>query len=86
MNKWLAIAALLFTTSVNATPVNINTADATLIAKSLYGVGSARAKEIVKYREKNGAFRSVNELRKVIGVGSRIIEKNRKDILLMDPS
>ncbi|MCW8827037.1 MAG: helix-hairpin-helix domain-containing protein [Gammaproteobacteria bacterium] len=86
MKKWLAIAALLSSLSVNAAPVNINTADAKLIAASLRGVGIARAEEIVKYRSEYGDFQTLNDLRKVRGVGHRIVEKNRQDILLTDPS
>ncbi|MCW8888137.1 MAG: helix-hairpin-helix domain-containing protein, partial [Gammaproteobacteria bacterium] len=86
MKIWLAVVALLCLSSVNATPVNINTADAKLIATSLRGVGIVRAEEIVKYRSEYGDFQTLNDLRKVRGVGHRIVEKNRQDILLTDPS
>ena len=50
-------AMLLLTQLVHAEPVNINTADATALAKALNGVGPAKAKAIVSYRDKNGPFK-----------------------------
>ena len=41
-----------------------------------------RAKAIVDYREKNGAFKSVEDLRKVKGIGSKTLEQNRSNIRL----
>jgi|ADGO01.1.fsa_nt_gi competence protein ComEA len=63
-----------------AGPVDINTADAATIAKELHGIGLARAQAIVEYREKHGAFKSVDELRKVKGIGAKTIEQNRANI------
>ena len=65
-----------------AGPVDINKADAATIAKELSGVGMSRAQAIVAYREKNGAFKSVDELRKVKGIGARTLEINRTNIRL----
>jgi competence protein ComEA len=63
-----------------AGPVDINTADAATIAKELQGIGLSRAQAIVAYREKNGAFRSVDELRKIKGIGQKVLERNRANI------
>lgn len=63
-----------------AGPVDINKADAATIAKELQGVGMSRAQAIVTYREKNGAFKSVDELRKVKGIGAKTLEANRANI------
>lgn len=63
-----------------AGPVDINKADAQTIAKELQGVGLSRAQAIVAYREKNGAFKSVDDLRKVKGIGARTLELNRANI------
>jgi competence protein ComEA len=77
------IAALIVTlvpALVWAGPVDINTADAATIAKELQGIGLSRAQAIVAYREKNGAFRSADELRKIKGIGAKVLEKNRSNI------
>lgn len=63
-----------------AGPVDINKADAATIAKELQGIGLSRAQAIVAYREKNGAFKSADELRKVKGIGARTLELNRANI------
>ena len=52
------------------------------IAKELDGVGISRAQAIVDYREKNGVFKSVEELRKVKGIGAKTLEQNRSNIRL----
>jgi competence protein ComEA len=75
-------AMVLLTQLVYAEPVNINTADATALAKALTGVGPAKAKAIVSYREKNGPFKSVEQLAMVEGISQKLIDKNRADIRL----
>ena len=75
-------ATLLLTQFVQAEPVNINTADATALAKALNGVGPAKAKAIVSYREKNGPFKTVDQLAMVEGITQKLIDKNRADIKL----
>jgi len=77
-------ATLLLTQVVLAEPVNINTADAAALAKALNGVGPAKAKAIVSYREKNGPFKTVDQLAMVEGMTQKIIDKNRADIRLGD--
>jgi competence protein ComEA len=79
------IAALIVTllpALVWAGPVDINTADAATIAKELQGIGPNLAQAIVAYREKNGAFRNADELRKIKGIGAKVLERNRANIKL----
>jgi|SRR5579862_5999898 len=59
--------------------VNINTASAAELG-SLKGIGDAKAKEILEYREKNGPFRSVDDLRQVHGIGNKLLESLRPHI------
>jgi competence protein ComEA len=77
-------ATLLLTQLAHAEPVNINTADANALAKALNGIGPAKAKAIVTYREKNGPFKSVDQLAMVEGITQKVIDKNRADIRLGD--
>ena len=55
-----AFALLAATTLALAGPVDVNTADAETISAELKGVGLAKAKAIVDYREKHGPFRRVS--------------------------
>jgi competence protein ComEA len=49
-------------------PVNLNTATTEQL-QTLPGVGPVLAQRIIDYREQNGNFRSVEDLRKVTGIG-----------------
>jgi competence protein ComEA len=60
--------------------VNINTADAKTLAKSIKGVGDKKAKAIVVYRARHGRFKSVDELKKVKGIGSGTVDRNRPNL------
>lgn len=77
-----AAMLLLSPLALRAEPVNINTADAAALAKALSGVGPAKARAIVSYREKNGPFKSVDQLAMVEGISQKLIDKNRGDIRL----
>ena len=55
---------------VAATTVNINTASAAEL-EALPGVGARTAQRIVDYRQKNGAFKKIEELMNVQGIGEK---------------
>jgi len=61
--------------------VDINKASAEEIAE-LDNIGPKKAKEIVEYREKNGAFKSLDDLQGVKGIGKATIEKNRDRMIV----
>lgn len=60
-----------------AATVNINTADAATLADKLNGIGMKKAQAIISFREQNGAFKSVDDLVNVPGIGQATLEKNR---------
>jgi competence protein ComEA len=60
--------------------VDLNSADAATLQRELAGVGEAKAKAIVAYRESNGTFASVDELLEVKGIGKAILERNREKL------
>ncbi|MGP4000435.1 helix-hairpin-helix domain-containing protein [Streptomyces sp. 8N706] len=51
-------------------PISLNTATAEQL-DTLPGVGPVLAQHILEYREQNGGFRSVDQLREVTGIGDR---------------
>ncbi len=71
----LSLPVMLFA----AEDVDINTADKEALM-TLSGVGESFAEKIINYRERNGAFETVQELTQISGIGQSLIEKN-KDIL-----
>ena len=76
----VALVAMLLPLCALAGPVNVNSADAESIAAELKGVGLAKAKAIVEYREKHGPFRSAEDLTLVKGIGARTLDLNKADI------
>ena len=61
--------------------ININTAGVEELDK-LVGIGPALAQRIIDYREKNGGFRDVNEIKLVPGIGEKMYEKIKDKISL----
>lgn len=75
-----SILALLLTASpvaFGAEPVDINSADAVTLATAISGVGEAKAKAIVEYRDKHGPFKSVDDLAQVPGIGEKTVAANK---------
>ena len=68
-------------TQQTAAKVSINKASVEDLA-SLYGIGEAKAQAIVAYRKANGAFKSIDQLAEVKGIGEAIINKNRDRLSL----
>ena len=58
--------------------VNLNAADAETLRRDLFGIGAAKAKAIIAYRDSNGPFTAVDELLEVKGIGKALLEKNRE--------
>lgn len=86
MGRWIvAMAGLLAPFWVLAGPVDLNSADAGTLAKELDGIGLARAKAIVEYRERNGKFKSVDEVLNVKGIGPQVLEQNKGNLQVRDP-
>lgn len=75
-----ALVLLSLSTLSFAGQVDINTADAETISAELNGIGLAKAKAIVEYREKHGPFRTAEDLTLVKGIGEKTLERNRSDI------
>ena len=75
-----ALVASLVPAITWAGPVNVNSADASTLARELDGIGPAKAQAIVEYRQKNGPFRAAEDLLKVEGIGQKVLEQNRGNI------
>ena len=59
--------------------ININTADMYKLCK-LDGIGESIAYDIVQYRAENGSFKSIEDLKKVNGIGQQKFNKIKDKI------
>jgi competence protein ComEA len=59
--------------------VNINTADISELV-TLSGIGQSRAEAIIDYREKNGAFGSIEDIKNVDGIKDGLFSKIKDKI------
>ena len=61
--------------------ININTADLSKL-KEIPGVGDVKAKSIIEYREKNGGFKSIEDIKNIDGIGEKTFEKIKDSITI----
>jgi competence ComEA-like helix-hairpin-helix protein len=60
-------------------PIDINKAPVSELI-TINGIGNAKAQAIIEYREKNGSFKSVDELTLVHGIGDKTLERLRPQV------
>lgn len=60
--------------SQSAPEVDLNNADLNQL-QQLDGVGEKKAEKIIQYREQNGSFKSVDDLKNVSGFGDKTLER-----------
>lgn len=65
--------------SSNDSKVNINTATETEL-QTLSGIGESLAERIVTYREENGKFKNIEDLKNVSGIGDKKFESLKEYI------
>lgn len=68
------------TPSASSGKININTASAQQLSDGLKGIGTTLSGRIVDYREKHGPFRSIDDIKKVSGIGDKTFESIRNSI------
>ncbi|MGD9764223.1 MAG: ComEA family DNA-binding protein [Candidatus Binatia bacterium] len=71
--------------AAESSPVNINTASVTELA-GLKGIGPAKAQAIIEHRDKNGEFKSIDDLKLVRGIGDKMLEELRPQVTVQSKS
>jgi len=61
--------------------VNVNTASVEELVR-LPGIGESKARAIVDFRKERGAFKSVEQLREVKGIGDAALERIRSQVVI----
>ena len=59
--------------------VNLNEADIEAL-QTLDGIGEVKAKAIIDYRDKNGPFKQIEDIKNVSGIGDSVYEKIKDNI------
>ncbi len=59
--------------------VNINTADAATL-QTINGIGASRAADIIEYREREGGFKTIEDIKKVNGIKEGLFSKIKDKI------
>jgi len=81
----LLLTATFATKKPPTQPVNINTADSTQL-QLVPGIGPSTAEKILQMRKSYGAFKSVNDLMAIRGIGPKRLEKMRKYLTVGKPA
>ena len=68
-------------TNIQGDKISLNQANLQQL-QTLNGVGEKKAQAIVEYRQKNGGFKTVDELVNVKGIGPKLLEKNKARLAL----
>lgn len=63
----------------NGKKININTGTLEEL-KTLNGIGDSKAKSIIEYREQNGGYKSIEDIKNVTGIGEKMFERIKEQI------
>lgn len=73
--------ACITTSKNSSTKISINNANLEELM-TLNGIGEAKAKDIIAYREKNGPFTNIEDIKKISGIGENIFAQIKENITL----
>lgn len=73
----VSLSVLCGSMMVMAESLDINTATVDQFDQVMVGVGKSKAEAIIKDRETNGPFKSVDDLARVKGIGPATLQQNR---------
>lgn len=85
MMRILVVIAALLMSGAAAAALNLNTATKDELV-ALPGIGPAKAQAIVDYRTQHGPFKSIDEIRKVKGIGEKLFLQIKPELAIGAPS
>ena len=85
MKQLILALALAFSSAAAMAAVNLNTATKEELV-ALPGIGPAKAQAILDYRASHGAFKSIEEVKDVKGIGAKRFEKLKGDLTVVGVS
>ena len=80
----MGLAGIINVNATDQKKININTASAEELTQ-LKGIGASHAANIIEFREKNGPFKTPQDLIQVPRIGQKTFEKN-KDLITIQKS
>lgn len=73
--------ACISTETITTEKISINSASLEQL-QTLSGIGESKAKDIINYRETNGLFKSIEDIKNVPGIGEALFAKIKENITL----
>jgi competence protein ComEA len=70
---------LLMASTLTLFALDINTATKAELVK-IKGIGEKKAERIIAYREEHGAFKSIDELKNVKGIGGKLVAVIKSEV------
>jgi competence protein ComEA len=75
----IAVPSGSVTQNGSSDKININKADETQL-QEIPGIGPAKASAIIEYRESNGSFNTIEDIKNITGIGDKTFEKLKDSI------
>jgi competence protein ComEA len=84
MNRWSLALVIALAAPFAHAALDLNTATKEQLV-ALSGIGPAKAQAILDYRAQHGAFKTVDELKDVKGIGAKRFEKLKPELTVGAP-
>ncbi|WP_417912112.1 ComEA family DNA-binding protein [Candidatus Electronema sp. TJ] len=81
----LALLLVLLSSAAAFAGLDLNTATKEQL-DTLPGIGVVKAESIIKYRQEKGPFTSIEQLKEVSGIGEKIFQNIKGDIVVNPPA